>query len=137
MLRKTLIALAATAAVGLAAGTADAKGGPGHSGSFGSVSSGSFGNSGRSMNMSPGHPMNVSSGRPMNMAPVNPRGPGNWQTGQNWSGSTWGHHHHHRHDRFFFGAGFAGPYFDYGYDSCWAWTPWGWRYVCGYPYWGY
>jgi len=40
------------------------------------------------------------------------------------------HRFHHRHV-FFVGAGFA------GYDSCWVWTYWGWRYVCGYPYWTY
>jgi hypothetical protein len=43
------------------------------------------------------------------------------------------HHHHHFRNAFFFGVGFAGPY----YDSCWVWTAWGWQYVCGYPYWGY
>jgi hypothetical protein len=42
------------------------------------------------------------------------------------------HHHHHRH-AFFFDVGFVGPY----YDFCWVWTPNGWQYVCGYPYWGY
>ena len=58
--------------------------------------------------------------------------------------SNWHGRHHHRHDRFFFGAGFAGPYYDdYGYDSCWRIVPTyygGWRrvWVCGdYPYWGY
>jgi hypothetical protein len=54
-----------------------------------------------------------------------------------WSGNNWAWHHHHHHHRFpfFVGAGFAG--LDYGYDSCWVWTYWGWQYVCGYPYWGY
>ncbi len=39
--------------------------------------------------------------------------------------------------------GFAGPYYDYGYDSCWRIVPTyygGWRrvWVCGdYPYGGY
>jgi hypothetical protein len=60
-----------------------------------------------------------------------------------WNGANWnGGRHHHRHDRFFFGAGFAGPYYGYGYDSCWrlAQTYYGWQrvWVCGdYPYWGY
>ncbi|HYV31746.1 MAG TPA: hypothetical protein VEO53_11660 [Candidatus Binatia bacterium] len=65
-------------------------------------------------------------------------------SGNNWSGGNWGGVHHHRHfgrNAFFFGAGFAGPYYDYGYDSCWRLVPtyWGgWRrlWVCdyGYPY---
>src|SRR5713101_2224200 len=75
---------------------------------------------------------------------MGPKGPsGKTWTGANWNGGQWGHHRHHRHNRFFFGAGFAGPYYDYGYDSCWRIVPTyygGWQrvWVCGdYPYGGY
>ena len=61
-----------------------------------------------------------------------------------WNGANWnGGRHHYRHDRFFFGAGFAGPYYGYGYDSCWQIVPTYWGglqrvWACGdYPYWGY
>jgi hypothetical protein len=48
------------------------------------------------------------------------------------------HRFHNRRDRFFFGVGFAGPWYDYGYNSCWVPTYWGgWQYICGYPYGGY
>jgi hypothetical protein len=49
-------------------------------------------------------------------------------------------HRFHNRNAFFFGVGFAGPY----YDSCWRLVPtyWGgWQrvWVCDYdyPYWGY
>jgi hypothetical protein len=53
----------------------------------------------------------------------------------NWTVSHWGHHdhHHHFHRRFFVGLGlglYGWP--DYGYDSCYVQTPYGWRWVCGY-----
>jgi hypothetical protein len=62
---------------------------------------------------------------------------GTWG-GRPFARSAFFHHRfHHRFGGAFFGVGFAGPWFDYGYDSCWVWTPWGLRYVCGYPYYGY
>ena len=83
----------------------------------------------------------VSSGLngPRHMSTLGPRTAGMWK-GNTWDGR---HHHHHHRDRFFFGAGFAGSYYDYGYyDSCWRLVPTyygGWQRVwaCDYPYWGY
>jgi hypothetical protein len=74
----------------------------------------------------------VTRGGLMNTAPV---------TGgrvQGWNGRTaWGrdhfhdHFHHRFHNRNFFAFGFGGPYYDYGYDSCWTYNGWQWVYVCG------
>jgi len=36
------------------------------------------------------------------------------------------------HARFFFGPGFGYGYGYYGGSSCWAWTPGGWQWACGY-----
>jgi hypothetical protein len=153
MLRKTLIALSAAAALGLSSGAMAAGHGghgssgatQGHSGSgmqsprnFSKGSAQSFGGT---TGPSQVRPMGPSQVRPMGQSQVRPTGP----NAQAWNGGQWGHHrHHHRHDRFFFGAGFAGPYYDdYGYDSCWRIVPdyyGGWQrvWVCGdYPYWGY
>lgn len=154
MLRKTLIALSAAAALGVTSG-AMAAGHGGH-GSSGAVQGHSGGMQGRSaqsfggtMGQSQVRPMGPSQVRPMGQSQVRPMGQSQVRpTGPNaqaWNSSQWGHHrHHHRHDRFFFGAGFAGPYYDdYGYDSCWRIVPdyyGGWQrvWVCGdYPYWGY
>jgi hypothetical protein len=48
---------------------------------------------------------------------------------------AWEHAHDHFHDHFhrhrFFAYGFGGPYYDYGYDSCWTYDGWQWVYVCG------
>jgi hypothetical protein len=41
-----------------------------------------------------------------------------------------GHFDRFGRGRFFFGPGFAYGY--YGGSSCWAWTPGGWQWVCGY-----
>jgi hypothetical protein len=41
-----------------------------------------------------------------------------------------GHFDHFARGRFFFGPGFGYGY--YGGSSCWAWTPVGWQWVCGY-----
>ena len=41
-----------------------------------------------------------------------------------------GHFYRFAHRRFFFGPGFGYGY--YGASSCWAWTPVGWQWVCGY-----
>jgi hypothetical protein len=142
MLRKTLIALAATAALGIGAGTADARGGGAYSGGSGAHSSGSGMHSSGSGMHSSGSGMHYSGVRgvstPGHVTTMGPRG-GTWR-GANWNGGQWGHHHH-RHGRFF-GAGFYGYGYGYGYDSCWrlAQTYYGWQrvWVCGdYPYWGY
>ena len=142
MLRKTLIALAATAALGIGAGTADARtgGGGGGGGGGGAYHGGGGGGGGGAAAVHSGGPSHSFSAPshvgPSHVGTMGPRG-GNWR-GANWNGGR----HHHRHDRFFFGAGFAGPYYGYGYDSCWrlAQTYYGWQrvWVCGdYPYWGY
>ena len=140
MLRKTLIALSAAAALGVSSG-AMAAGHGGHGSSSGS-SGATQGHSGGGM-QGPGTFSKGSAqsfGGTTGPSQLQPKGP----SGQAWNGGQWGHHrHHHRHDRFFFGAGFAGPYYDdYGYDSCWRIVPTygGWQrvWVCGdYPYGGY
>jgi hypothetical protein len=126
MLRKTLIALTAAAALGVSSGAVTAHG----HGSRGATGSSSV-------------PMHYSgsNGGVSTQSHVTTMGPGSgtWK-GANWNGGQW--RHHHRHNRFFFGAGFAGPFYGYGYDSCWrlAQTYYGWQrvWVCGdYPYWGY
>ncbi len=148
MLRKTLIALSAAAALGV---SSSAMAGHGHGASGVSMPSGARGPSGPGPvgTTGPGHVQTMGPGRVQTMGPnrVQTMGPnrlqamgpsGNWQTG------TWSRHHHHHHrNAFFFGVGFAGPYYDYGYyDSCWRLVPTygGWQrvWVCGdYPYWGY
>ncbi len=150
MLRKTLIALSAAAALGVSSGAMAASHG-GHgasSGSSMSVAPSSPGGSGsgpgpgtfsKGSAQSFGGTTGPSQLQPKGPSQVRPTGP----SGQAWNGGQWGHHrHHHRHDRFFFGVGFAGPYYDYGYDSCWRIVPTygGWQrvWVCGdYPYGGY
>jgi hypothetical protein len=150
MLRKTLIALAATTALALGGSAADARGMGssmgGHSmGSVGGHSMGSIGGRGPAFGAATmGSPRTMGSvGR---VAPtMQPRpgirtaGPvGTWNKGANWN--NWHHHHHHHHRNFVgVGVGFAGPWWgDYGYDPCWAWNGWDWVYVCGYyPYGGY
>src|SRR5712691_5869528 len=148
MLRKTLIALSAAAALGVSSGAMAASHGghgassgssmsvapssPGGSGSgpgpgtFSKGSAQSFGGTTGPSQLQPKGPSQV---RPMGpsgvTSQVRPMGPSNWHG-----------RHHHRHDRFFFGAGFAGPYYDdYGYDSCWRIVPTygGWQrvWVCG------
>jgi hypothetical protein len=145
MLRKTLIALAATAALGIGAGTADARTGGGGGGGGGAYHGGGGGGGGGAAAVHSGGPSHSFSAPshvgpshvgPSHVGTMGPRS-GTWR-GANWNGGR----HHHRHDRFFFGAGFAGPYYGYGYDSCWrlAQTYYGWQrvWVCGdYPYWGY
>ena len=140
MLRKTLIALAATAALGIGAGTADARtGGGGGGGAYHGGGGGGGGGAAAMHSGGPSHSFSAPSHvGPSHVGTMGPRS-GTWR-GANWNGGR----HHHRHDRFFFGAGFAGPYYGYGYgyDSCWrlAQTYYGWQrvWVCGdYPYWGY
>ena len=136
MLRKTLVALTAAAALGVSsAAIAAGHGGHGEHGSPGhSVSM--PGNIGSGPGRGPGTMSNVNA--PQNFNTPRNMGP----TGKNWTGNTWagGPRHHHRfHNRAFFGVGFAGPFYDYGYDSCWRLVPtyWGgWRrvWVCDYPY---
>ena len=115
MLRKTLIASTAVAALGVGSTAMAAMHG---------------GLGGRSMT-----PMHAPMHAPMygrSMAPMQ----GAWVGRHPFTRSAVFHHNRfhrfHRRNAFFFGAGFAGPW--YGYDSCWVWTYWGWRYVCGYPY---
>jgi hypothetical protein len=149
MLRKTLIALSAAAALGVTSGAmAAGHGGHGSSGAMQGHSGGMQGRSAQSF----GGTIGQSQVRPMSPSQMQTTGPRTSSTlgprtsstlGPRTSSNNWGRHHHHRHDRFFFGAGFAGPYYDdYGYDSCWRIVPTygGWQrvWVCGdYPYWGY
>ncbi len=120
MLRKTLIALSAAAALGVSSGAmAASHGGHGSSGAMQGHSGGGMQGStfSKGSAQSFGGTTGSSQVRPTGSSQVRPMGP----SGQAWNGGQWGHNrHHHRHDRFFFGAGFAGPYYDdYGYDSCW------------------
>lgn len=117
MLRKTLIALTAVAALGV-----------------GSIAAAAHGHGSGGRGMAPMHgssmaPMQGSlGGRSMAMVPMR----GNWGA-RPFTRSTVFHnrfHRFHHRNAFFFAAGFAGP----AYDSCWVWTYAGWRYVCGYPY---
>ena len=59
-----------------------------------------------------------------------------------WNGNVFGrngfawergrdHFHDHFHHHHFFANGFAGSYYDYDYDSCWAYDGRQWIYVCG------
>jgi hypothetical protein len=152
MLRKTLIALSAAAALGVSSGAMAAQGMHGGSGSGGvSMPSSAHGPStlGPVGNMGPGRVQTMGPSRVQTMGPnrVQTMGPNRVQAmgpSGNWQSGTWSRHHHHHHrNAFFFGVGFAGPYYDYGYDSCWRIVPtyWGgWQrvWVCGdYPYWGY
>jgi len=149
MLRKTLITLTAIAALCVGS-TAMAMHGGGGGGGWGggNHSAGIRGPSIGAMHGSGGGPMMMHGG-PMVTAPT-VRGPV-----QGWSGRTlsrntaWGvhnhfdhfhdHFHHRFHHRNFFAFGFAGPIYDYAYNSCWTRLPtyhgWRWVYVCGdYPY---
>lgn len=134
MLRKALIALSAVAAIGISS-SAMAAGHGGHGGGgfgrsvggFSHMSAGGFHPSGGM------HPTGMM--RPG--GPVHPMHSGVAWNGRTWNGTRW--HHHHHHDRFFFGVGFAGPWYDdYYYGSCWQLVPtyYGWQRVwtCGYPY---
>jgi len=129
MLRKTLITLTAVAALG-ASSTAMAKGG-GHSnmgamhGSMGSHSSMGAMHSNWGSHSSMGAMHSNWGSHSKAMAPMH----SNWHAKHAFFHNKF-HRFHHR-NVFFVGAGFA------GYDSCWVWTYWGWRYVCGYPYWTY
>jgi hypothetical protein len=162
MLRKSLIAVAAVAALGVSSsvamaaghGVGGARGGgfTAHAGSMG-VGHSSFGRStamaspgARSMMMRPAMASTMGQTRSMMRRPAMAstmgqnwtRGGQNWtRGGQNWA--NWDHrHHHHRHHGFFpfaVGVGFGlGLGYDYGYDSCWVWDGWEWVYACGYPY---
>ena len=125
MLRKTLIALTAVAALGMGS-TAMARGGGGHGGGFGGGHGGGGWGGGRGM-----APMHGSlGGRSMAMVPMR----GDWGR-RSFARNAFVHnrfHRFHRRNAVFFAAAFAGPY-----DSCLVWTYWGWRNVCGYPYWNY
>jgi hypothetical protein len=154
MLRKTLITLTAAALLG-AGSTAMAARGGGHGGGFGGHGGGFGGHGGGFAAVHGGGHMGHMGG-PMMGGRV-----GGWGGrvgtfgGRPFARSAFVHNrfnhfnrfhhfsrfnHFNRFNRFgrnaFIGVGFAGPWFDYGYDSCWVWTPWGWRYTCGYPYWG-
>jgi hypothetical protein len=110
MLRKTLIALTTIAALGVGS-TAMAMHGGGHGG-MGAMHGG-WGGRG--------------------MAPMHTGWGGHHFVGRPFARNAFFHHRFHRFHRrnvFFVGAGFAG-------GSCWIWTHWGWRNVCGYPYWAY
>jgi hypothetical protein len=122
MLRKTLIALTAVAALGMGSTAMAARGMGGHPGSWGGHHA-----------MAPVH--GAWGGR----APVH----GAWGgrvhnfSRNNFAFNRGFHHRFRNRNAFFFGVGFAGPY----YDSCWVWTPWGLQWACGYgygyPYGGY
>jgi hypothetical protein len=138
MLRKTLIALTAVAALGMGS-TAMARGGGGHGGGFGGGHGGGGWSGGHGMAAMHGGwgggrgmgPMHGSlGGRSMAMVPMR----GDWGR-RSFARNAFVHnrfHRFHRRNAVFFGAAFAGPY-----DSCLVWTYWGWRNVCGYPYWNY
>jgi hypothetical protein len=125
MVRKTFIAMAAVAALGVSASAVAAKGAHGgHPGGHSAMVS--------SHVSSP-----IGAGRMTNPANFATFGPHKTFAG----GPFIRHHHHHHRNAFFFGAGFAGPWYDYGYSSCWSLVPtaWGWRrvWVCDYPYGGW
>ncbi len=152
-MRKTLVALLAAGALGvssaaLAAGHGHGAGGGGGGGGSAMASHGSVGMSGPAMSgKSVGGP---GWGNP-NLRTTNIGRPGwgatNFKTTSFKSGNFTRNavfhnrfHRFHNRNAFFFGVGFAGPY----YDSCWRLVPtyWGgWQrvWVCGYdyPYWGY
>jgi hypothetical protein len=137
MLRKTLIALTAVAALGMGS-TAMARGGGGHGGGFGGGHGGGGWGGGHGMAAMHGGwgggrgmaSMHGLGGRSMAMVPMR----GDWGR-RSFARNAFVHnrfHRFHRRNAFFFGAAFAGPY-----DSCLVWTYWGWGNVCGYPYWDY
>src|SRR5205809_943110 len=118
MLRRTLIALTAIAALGVGSAAM----GAGHGGGRGG---GGVGGGGASTGptVSPSVQGFSKSGPPGTWA----KGPaGTWAKG---SAGTWAKGPHgkhvfdHRHHRKFLAFGFAGPSFDYGYDSCWRRVP--------------
>jgi hypothetical protein len=130
MLRKTVITLAAMAALGVGSTAMAMHGGGGGGGGWGG-----------GPGLGAAHPGGIgltTMHGPMTTAPM--------MSGrvQGWGGHTaWGHDHDHFRGRFrnrnFFAFGFGGPYYDYAYGSCWSYvpTPRGWQYVyvCGnYPY---
>jgi hypothetical protein len=136
MLRKTLIAVTAAGALGVSsaalAGHGGGHGGGGHGG-------GGWGGGGHMAGPTMGGRMAgpMVSGRVHN-GPMtfnrNNFNRNNFAFNRNFRD----HRFHNRRDRFFFGVGFAGPWYDYGYNSCWVPTYWGgWQYICGYPYGGY
>ncbi len=149
MLRKTLVALSAVAALGVSS-TAMAAQGHGHSSGGGGgmagahVSSGGGGGGGVGMGAVRSSGPMVQGAGPVGRTVTTNRT--NFSTGPNrfspnttfTTGSIRHHHRFHHRNAFFFGVGFAGAY---GYDSCWRWVPtnWGWQrvWVCDYPYWGY
>jgi hypothetical protein len=150
MLRKSLIALTATAALGVSSVAMAATHGGGHTGGTGHPSG--MGGMNRPSMATMSQPGNFSGPRNINRGPGHlNRGPTTFNRGPNtfdrrnfasnrdrdFRGDR-GFRHHRHHDRFFFGVGFADYGYGYGYDSCWVPTYWGgWQYVCGYPYWGY
>jgi hypothetical protein len=146
MLRKSLIAVTAVAALDVSSSVAMARSPMGASHGSVGASHGSVGVTHGSVAMSRpmmspsgigNRPMNLGVNRPIRSAAI---------TGQTWTkgGQTWTNWHHRHHHRFAgvgFGVGFGlGLGFaDWGYyDSCWRWvaTPYGLQqvYVCGYPY---
>jgi hypothetical protein len=136
MLRKTLIALTAVAALGVGSAAMAAHGG-GHGG--GGFGGGGHGGGGWGVG---GH---FGGGPGMGAMHGSWGGRVGTFSGRPFARSAFFHnrfhrfdhrnvflfHRFHRRNAFFFGAGFAA-------DNCWVWDPrWGWQYVCGYPYWGY
>ncbi len=153
MLRKSVIALAAAAALGASSGAMADKGGHSSGGSHGATfSGGGGGGGGAGFAATQGSVKgSVNSGATVpggtwgpkgNLSQPTTMGP-RTVTGSTWSGKTtaWNgpHNRHHRYFRNrneFFAFGFAG---DYGYyDSCWQWVPTNWGlqrvWVCDYPY---
>jgi hypothetical protein len=136
MMRKTFMAMAAVAALGVSStAMAAMHGGPGRTSVHG-------GGGMSTMHAGPMHAGPMHAG-PMHAGPgrLGAVGPGpRFKTAHVHSGPFIRHHRHHR-NAFFVGAGFAGPWYDYGYSSCWSLVPtaWGWRrvWVCDYPYGGW
>ncbi len=148
MLRKTLVALSAVAALGVSS-TAMAAQGHGHSSGGGSgmagahVSSGGGGGGGVGMGAVRSSGPMVQGAGPVGRTVTTNRtnfstGPNRFSPNTTFTTSTFRHHRFHHRNAFFFGVGFAGPVF-VG-DSCWqlVWTRWGWQrvWVCD-PSWGW
>jgi hypothetical protein len=161
MLRKTLVALTAIAALGLGSAAMAAHGGGGGGGHGGGGGGGGgfagaahgfgaggggfagggwHGGSAGPMMMRGGSVGPVTRGGPMTTAPMAGGRTQGWN-GRSFSRNNFAFdrnhdrfHHRFRNNRFF-AFGFGGPIYDYAYDSCWAQVPtyygWQWVNVCG------
>ena len=140
-MRKTFIAMAAVAALGVSSTAMAAMHGGGGQGGGRVGGMSVHGGGGMSaMRAGPMHAGHMHAGLmragPSRLGAVQ-HGPG-FKTAHVHRGPFIRRHHHHHRNAFFVGVGFAGPWYDYGYSSCWRLVPtaWGWRrvWVCDYPY---